>query len=58
MNVIRCPICERPVDPDKTSAMPFCSERCRLRDLQGWLDEDYGLPYEGEDEPENEPGGS
>lgn len=58
MTVIHCPTCEKPVDPEKSPAMPFCSERCRLMDLQGWLDEEHGMPYEGEnDEPSNEPGG-
>ncbi len=38
--------------------MPFCSDRCRLLDLQGWLDEDYSLEVQREDEaerPEAEP---
>jgi|TARA_B110000263_G_C14922944_1_gene335651 endogenous inhibitor of DNA gyrase (YacG/DUF329 family) len=27
-----------------SSWQPFCSEDCKLRDLQGWLDEDYRIP--------------
>ena len=46
---LRCPICDAPVDPQKTPAMPFCSERCRRIDLGRWLGEDYGLPYEGDE---------
>lgn len=23
---------------------PFCSERCKLVDLGGWLDEDFRIP--------------
>jgi len=30
------------------STMPFCSENCRSNDLDNWLTESYGLPYEGE----------
>ncbi len=29
-----------------SSWRPFCSEDCKLRDLQGWLDEDYRIPGE------------
>jgi len=32
--------------------MPFCSDRCRLIDLGHWLDEDYGLVYEPEEQAE------
>jgi len=34
-------MCDRPVTPQ---AEPFCSERCRLLDLGGWLDERYVVP--------------
>jgi len=36
----RCPICKRDIPSDAASApfRPFCSERCRLVDLGGWLD--------------------
>ena len=46
MSVLRCPVCDRPLDPQKSSARPFCSERCKQIDLGRWLDERYGLPYE------------
>lgn len=48
MAILTCPICERPFDSRDTTAMPFCSERCRLIDLGRWLDERYGLPIERE----------
>lgn len=32
--------------------MPFCSEKCRGDDLDNWLTESYGLPYEGEGVPD------
>ena len=28
--------------------IPFCSVRCQQVDLAGWLDEGYGLPFEGD----------
>ncbi|HEY4234653.1 MAG TPA: DNA gyrase inhibitor YacG [Lacipirellulaceae bacterium] len=41
---MRCPTCGNEFDPAKSTAMPFCSERCRTIDLGRWLDEGYGLP--------------
>jgi len=49
MSTVHCPICEKPFDSQQSPAAPFCSHRCRLLDLQHWLDEDYGLQHEGED---------
>ncbi len=50
MALLRCPICGQSFDSEKTTAMPFCSERCRLIDLGKWLDEKYGLPVVDPDE--------
>jgi uncharacterized protein len=50
MPPLRCPICRREFQPEESPAMPFCSERCRLIDLGRWLDEDYGLAIERNDE--------
>ena len=36
-----CPICGKPRNPEHT---PFCSTRCRDRDLLQWLDGGYALP--------------
>ena len=52
MPTLRCPVCDTPVEPEETPAMPFCSDRCRLLDLGRWLDEQYGLPREPEGEAE------
>lgn len=46
--MFRCAYCGTTFDRAMTTAMPFCSERCRQIDLGNWLDESYGLPYEGE----------
>jgi uncharacterized protein len=36
-----CPICGK---PRQTEHAPFCSSRCRDRDLLQWLDEGYAVP--------------
>jgi endogenous inhibitor of DNA gyrase (YacG/DUF329 family) len=41
---MRCPVCEREFDASTSTAMPFCSERCRTIDLGRWLGEAYQLP--------------
>jgi len=39
--VQKCPICNKPRSAEHT---PFCSLRCRDRDLVQWLDDGYALP--------------
>ncbi len=47
----RCVHCrKRPVDP---VWRPFCSERCRLFDLQNWLDGRYRVPGESPTDAES-----
>jgi len=58
MNV-KCPTCKTIVVWDTCPTRPFCSRRCRLIDLGRWLNEDYRIPSEEEDEttelaPDNE----
>ena len=36
-----CPICRK---PRSEKFKPFCSNRCRDRDLVKWLDDGYALP--------------
>jgi endogenous inhibitor of DNA gyrase (YacG/DUF329 family) len=36
-----CPICRKPRAEKFT---PFCSARCRDRDLARWFNEDYAVP--------------
>ncbi|MEO0500258.1 MAG: DNA gyrase inhibitor YacG [Pseudomonadota bacterium] len=49
-----CPLCGDPVAPDHA---PFCSRRCRDRDLLKWLGEDYRLPVAPEEAPPDLDGG-
>jgi len=37
----RCPICKAETDSDVHAGFPFCSERCRERDLGNWASEKY-----------------
>lgn len=37
----RCPICGKPRAEEHS---PFCSPRCRDRDLLRWLDDGYAVP--------------
>ncbi|MBN2225061.1 MAG: DNA gyrase inhibitor YacG [Deltaproteobacteria bacterium] len=46
-----CPYCGRPSRPD---SFPFCSDRCRLIDLSGWLSEVYTIPAEELDDEDRE----
>ena len=41
---MQCCTCKKEFDPATSTALPFCSERCRTIDLGRWLDEAYGLP--------------
>lgn len=48
----RCPLCRHPAAP---AHAPFCSARCRDRDLLNWLGEAYAVPGPPVD-PESELG--
>jgi len=37
----KCPICKKPTDSATDGDFPFCSERCRDRDLGNWAAEKY-----------------
>ena len=42
----KCPICGKPRIAEHS---PFCSTRCRDRDLVKWLDDGYAIPGPAED---------
>ncbi|HEX6961446.1 MAG TPA: DNA gyrase inhibitor YacG [Lacipirellula sp.] len=52
---MRCPTCECEFDSSESTALPFCSERCRLIDLGRWLDEGYSLPVAPDPEADELP---
>jgi endogenous inhibitor of DNA gyrase (YacG/DUF329 family) len=45
---MRCSYCGQYFDRSESTAVPFCSMRCKQIDLGLWLNEAYGLPYEGD----------
>lgn len=45
-----CPICKKPAAWEGNPSRPFCSERCRLRDLGAWSSEAYRVPEKPEEE--------
>lgn len=51
-SMLRCAGCGELFDRTISSTMPFCSEECRSNDLDNWLTESYGLPYEAEGTPD------
>jgi hypothetical protein len=40
---MRCPICKQSVAWEGNPFRPFCSERCKLIDLDNWLEERYRI---------------
>jgi hypothetical protein len=59
----RCPVCHKVVKAsvqektEETRFFPFCSERCRLIDLGGWLDGRYKIISESQSQEPDEPPG-
>jgi endogenous inhibitor of DNA gyrase (YacG/DUF329 family) len=53
----RCPICKAQTDSAVHADFPFCSQRCRERDLGNWASEKYvvsELVFTEEDNAERE----
>ena len=49
---MRCPVCHREFEKSTSSALPFCSGRCRTIDLGRWLGESYSMPVAADPEAE------
>jgi endogenous inhibitor of DNA gyrase (YacG/DUF329 family) len=57
MPLIRCPVCRKQFDGGQSTALPFCSERCRRIDFGRWLGEEYAVPVEpGDEDPDEDYG--
>ena len=57
--LVKCPTCRRELDWQSAPHRPFCSERCRLIDLGGWLSEQHGIagdPAATPEDGDNPPG--
>lgn len=54
---IACPACKKIIEdaPDDFAPRPFCSRRCKLVDLDNWLNERYSVsePIRRDDDDEN-----
>lgn len=46
-----CPICGKPRHADHA---PFCSTRCRDRDLIRWLEDGYAIPGKAQTDPDED----
>ncbi|MGH9433718.1 MAG: DNA gyrase inhibitor YacG [Terriglobia bacterium] len=50
---MRCPLCKRETVYEGNPFRPFCSERCKMIDLDNWLSGRYRISkpvHEGEEE--------
>ncbi|MDO4575778.1 MAG: DNA gyrase inhibitor YacG [Planctomycetia bacterium] len=54
MVMASCPYCHRRFDTEQSDALPFCSRRCRMADLNGWLSEEYSVPVDIQKEMERQ----
>lgn len=50
MKKIKCPNCGKETKWEGNPYRPFCSEKCKLADLDKWFNEEYKV--EGEDSEE------
>lgn len=41
---VNCPHCQKKFFYFESEARPFCSEKCKMIDLGGWLSESYNIP--------------
>ena len=41
---MQCPICRKQIDSAANPFRPFCSERCKMIDLDNWLSGRYYIP--------------
>jgi endogenous inhibitor of DNA gyrase (YacG/DUF329 family) len=55
MATLVCPVCKAKFDSQASTAMPFCSDRCRNIDLSRWLGENYSIPVAPDEDPDEEP---
>ncbi len=52
VTTLRCPTCEKRFNVEQTTAMPFCSDRCRNVDLGRWFNEEVSLPHTSDPDDE------
>ena len=55
---VKCPVCEKPtLFAPSNPWRPFCSERCKTRDLGAWASEEYRVPAKPDEGGEGGEGG-
>jgi endogenous inhibitor of DNA gyrase (YacG/DUF329 family) len=47
---MQCPLCKKEARYEGNPDRPFCSERCKLIDLDNWLSERYRISIPVEDD--------
>lgn len=52
---MRCPICSKETFFEGNPYRPFCSERCKLIDLDNWFSERYRISAPNESREKTEP---
>ncbi len=55
--VFRCPMCKTTLSHADVKSFPFCSDRCRLLDLNNWIEGKYNVsrPIDPTDQIEDLP---
>lgn len=53
---MHCPVCKQSVTSEGNPFQPFCSERCKLIDLDNWLEGRYTVPAVMDEEEDPMPG--
>lgn len=43
MKIVKCPECSKEFEYQSSESRPFCSEKCKMIDLGGWLSESYSI---------------
>lgn len=53
VKTVNCPSCSAPVEWSANSKYrPFCSERCKMKDLGSWATEKYKVPQSAREHEE------
>lgn len=56
LSAVKCAYCKQVEVARRSEFYPFCSKRCKMLDLGGWVNEDYRIPgppgISSETEPE------
>jgi endogenous inhibitor of DNA gyrase (YacG/DUF329 family) len=46
----RCPVCKQSASREGNPYRPFCSQRCKMIDLDNWLEGRYRVPVASSEE--------